>query len=1247
MNYYPDRIADDDYDDEISSCCSAEVEGGVAAVDPRTPNSSVALHHATRDEDQQPSAVGGSAHDNGSDGSALLVSSDREQDSKGECHAEEEALNFSHHTGHNTSQTASIRTTNDQEDQKHNPMAALIKNERNRRLGVRENADANNKNTPLPLPRSSSEIPAASNPGGVLGNIRGWFGGGGAGIHANQNGSQKPPTSASRRSSAPIIQAQNNSYLNRNASFQHEHRGSDHLPAESQLAKNISYNEEDEDSSSSSSDESSSDDSDYSSSQSSNASNSQRHGDADLTPQERARARAVRYLSNSCVDAGRKAKTASYVRGLERLDLKRKRDRYEKELDVVEAEMNKDRGLINDGEKDAISAMASKLVRELPRIQGADAGAGSDLGRGLVANESFMSYDEYADALNNDNSNFNDGTQQQPSLWENKEAVDVYVTSLHGRLKKALERTRALEKRLVVLEQAGDDIVSSLCEDLTEVTGHSNKAEARYVKKGKELQRKRRREELRHRGNIKQTERRVRTLEERLLVVSGVRKLEEQLLIGPQHIFDGSDSSNGDSSLGGDDEDDEILLEKKLSTIKAKNEQDKDQHGSEVDSIRRQCEQVKLRLSVARLVMEGDDNLREYIALLERLNPSTRHHKNGTSDDFNDQDFSGIHRDAIPSPPPSRITRARAKLLKVTHLERIYEQRLAVSKAFTDATINALDQELLDREDASQEMEVRCLNELVSIDSGIKDIVKEASDKLADLESEAHDLEDAIAACSAQKSIASINGIFGGNAISTESSKPATETAIPMENGSFSDRSLGEKDNGMQQLESGLTTDAHSAHVENDILDESEPSKPATEEAIPKGNESSSDSSIDDKCNGKQQVETDEIPNADSAHVEIDISDESKLPNPTTGETISMDKELYSERSIDGKKNDEEHADTDLISDSDSLQIENDIVDKSSLSDTQSSCDSMVKLPLSAYVIAADSIETTPCENTVSINQGIKSSDEVMEICDHDDKKSDDLFPNDMEDGSILPPQNEDVVKTENHFEGIETDIKNIDDIGVSSSDEQEGQTQFKPHAEANDELLATKPSSVVNDENDKNLAATAAHMSKDCKDRKNEIASELHDATVDRELPSHHMHENGAEKVEKLNTVDPEKNAVVEMLGRELKCTLAEYQTSFDLSSSRDRVEQLGYMNDLVLKMAKVRGMECHNNGSSGEIQLKSWSLKKSHHRSSEKERNEKKHSKKKKERRRRGKERKEKKKDGLVITLDGPDSHDHSLVW
>ena len=568
------------------------------------------------------------------------------------------------------------------------------------------------------IPRAQSHNEATAQ-GGVLGNIRGWFG-----------GATEP--SPERRSSAPVIKTQYNNPMHNSMN-------------------NLHNNDNDNYSSSSSDDGDSSSDSDYSSSGSSHASSRslQYGGDNDLTPQERARARALRYLSNSCVDAGRKSKTASYVRGLERLDLKRKRDRYEKELEIVESELNKDLGLINNRDIDAISKLAAEIVRELPCIQGADAGAGSN-----VVGKNFMSYDEYADAVDENSSD------ELSTIWKKKESVDLYVSSLQSRLHRALEHTRSLEKRLVVLEQAGDDIVSSLCEDLVDVTSQSNKNEARYVKKGKELQRKRRREEIRNRSKIKRAERRARKLEERLMVVSGVRDLEKQLEIDPQSFFEGDDSSMDSSSSGEkDDEDDEVLLEQKLTNIKAKNEIDKDQHVSEVESIRRQCEQLKLRLSVARLVMEGDDNLREYVALLERLNIRQQRKDSTHDSDYGDEDISRL-RTSIPPPPPI-ITRTRAKLLKVTHLGHIYEQRLAISKAFTDATINALDQELVERETASQKMEVRCLNELVIIDAGIKDIIKETTDKLVELDEEARELEDAVAACAAEKHITDLDAMFG------------------------------------------------------------------------------------------------------------------------------------------------------------------------------------------------------------------------------------------------------------------------------------------------------------------------------------------------------------------------------------------------------------------------------------------------------------------------------------------------------
>lgn len=605
----------------------------------------------------------------------------------------------------------------------------LIENERYRRLGTRgnNNTKVNNNRMPPPPPRRlSSELSntSSNNPGGVLGNIRGWFGGGGG------------------ASSAVAEYPLNNNHQSHAPNFQSNING---LPS----ARNTSFS--DDDSSSSFDNDTSSDDDSQSSSQSSSCDNNNDNSDrnnhtADLTPQERARARALRYLSDSCVDAGRKAKTSSYVWGLERLDLKRRRDRYEKELEIVEAEMNKDRGLLihnnnssSSNERDAIWTMAEILVSEVPRQGNADAAGGGVEENNVNGREKrFMKYDDYSD-----------------DIWENKDAVNVYVSSLQSRLKDAQERTRSLEKRLAVLEQAGDDIISSLCEDLADVTGQSNKVEAKYVKKGKELQRKRRREELLYRKKITQAELRVQKLEEKLILISGGHTNIDNQIISAN----GSDTTSNQDSTGfeNDDEYDEVILEKKLSAIKARNEEDKNQHMIEVESIRRQCEQLKLRLSVARLVMEGEDNLRDYIRLLEgQQRECARNNDYIDQDDFSDRDGN-----SIISIPPLHITRARAMLLKIGHLECIYEQRLSVSKAFTDATINALDQELIERESASQKMEVRCLNELLLIDLEIKDIIQVGKDKLDMLDAEAQELDDAISAYVAQIEIANIGDMFG------------------------------------------------------------------------------------------------------------------------------------------------------------------------------------------------------------------------------------------------------------------------------------------------------------------------------------------------------------------------------------------------------------------------------------------------------------------------------------------------------
>lgn len=666
--------------------------------------------------------------------------------------ADDISLRSSSRTRHNIQSTRFIHGVrsdimnedNDDDDSDGYVVDDLIENERYRRLGTRGNnntrAAKNNRNQPTPPPpppsrRLSSELPntSSNNPGGVLGNIREWFGGGGAPVasapHYSSDKAKKYPPNNNHQSHAPDRQSYNNNLH--------------------PTTQNTSLS--DDDSSSSFENNTSSDEDGESSSQSSSCDNNDKRkiiniSNAELTPQERARARALRYLSDSCVDAGRKAKTSSYVWGLERLDLKRRRDRYEKELEIVEAEMNKDRELLihnssKSNERDAIWTMAGILVSEIPRQGNADAGGGgveeNNVNNGRE--ERFMKYDDYSD-----------------NIWKNKDAVNVYASSLQSRLKDAQERTISLEKRLAVLEQTGDDIISSLCEDLADVTGQSNKIEAKYVKKGKELQRKRRREELLYRKKIVQAELRVQRLEETLTIISGgLTKIDDQIISAND-----SDTTSNHDSIGfeNDDEYDEVMLEKKLSTIKARNEEDKNQHMIEVESIRRQCEQLKLRLSVARLVMEGEDNLRDYMRLLE----GQQRMKCARNNDYIDQeDFSDKDGNSINPIPPLHITRARAMLLKIGHLECMYEQRLSVSKAFTDATINALDQELIERESASQKMEVRCLNELLLIDLEIKDIIQEGKDKLDMLDAEAQELDDAISACVAHNEIANIGDMLG------------------------------------------------------------------------------------------------------------------------------------------------------------------------------------------------------------------------------------------------------------------------------------------------------------------------------------------------------------------------------------------------------------------------------------------------------------------------------------------------------
>mmetsp|Transcript_25680 Transcript_25680/g.44864 ORF Transcript_25680/g.44864 Transcript_25680/m.44864 type:complete len:505 (+) Transcript_25680:3-1517(+) len=497
------------------------------------------------------------------------------------------------------------------------------------------------------------------------------------------------------------------------------------------------------------------------------------------------------------------------------------------------------------------------------------------------------------------------------------------------------------------------------------------------------------------------------------------------------------------------------------------------------------------------------------------------------------------------------------------------------------------------------------------------------------------------------------------------------------------DSTIDEKDmgNDVQQVETEQMSDADSSQAENGIVDESETSKPATGETIPVLNASSRERSIDET-----QVKAGLILDGDSCQVENDIVDESEPSKPATGRAISMDNESSS--LIDDRSNDKAQVETGLISGAESLQIENDIVDASSLPDTlQNSCDSIEKVPprysdldqhpwkrygsaLSAATDAgsfdADDIEA-PYENIVRINhdvEDLESSDEAIENGDHGYNNSGFSFSKETENDSPSPPQNEELVDTEKDFEETNeaktAKDKNIVANGVSSYDERDA-TQCKPQlecltdqvfsdVETNDKLLASNPSLIAVID----LAADVDHMPEVYKDGRNETTSELPSSNTDPDTDLRSgsiVHdeiietEDGDEKEEKLSSADPQKKAVVEMLGRELKCTLAEYQTSFDLSSSSERIEQLECMNDLVSKIAKVRwGIECPNNQSSGESELRSWSLKKSHRGSSDQERHEKKRSKsKKKKSRRRGNERKE-------VKTDAPDDElhlEHSLIW
>jgi hypothetical protein len=1083
------------------------------------------------------------------------------------------ALKFSLQSSCGESPSAIDVVANDTDEQNYNSMKALIQNERNRRLGVREHADTNNGQPPHQL-TSCIELPPSSNPVGVLGNIRGWFGGAGGAV---ASGSKSTPAKK-----APEISAQSS------APVSHTH---------SNKTNNSSDN-----SSSSSSDETSDDDDDHSSSQSSDASDR----NANLTPRERARARALRYLSDSCVDAGRKAKTASYVRGLERLDLKRRRDRYEKELEIVEAEMYKDRELKRYfEEKDVILSMAAVLVWEVPRTE-ADAGAGSGLGEDVTGNESFMAYEEYADAMS--------ANGRQPSPWDDKGAVEIYEFSLQSRLKDAQERTRSLDKRLGVLEQAGDDIISSLCEDLAEVTRHSSKVEARYVKKGKELQRRRRRHELLYRSRIKQAELRVRRLEERLLIVSGDQFLHDQI-IGANSC---DTSNDGSTSSDDDDENDEVLLEKKLSAIKVKNEQDKIQHKLEVESIRRQCEQLKLRLSVARLVMEGDDNLREYMALLERQR------KNCINNSFIDRDFSRSDRDPIPA-PPFQITRARAKLLKVAHLECIYEQRLSVSKAFTDATINALDQELLERESAAQKMEVRCLNELLLIDVEIKDIVQEASDKLSELESEANELEDATLACVAQNQTAGIGDLLAVYDTWTDQKEDAI---------AVNDDILIDGKNYVQQFE-----------FEEQISDVDSPA----DDGIADNELHKPDTSPRDKVKNNELVEHDSIADADTLKIGYNISDVKSLSSDDRHISFNaIDKYPHTDAGCFYKMNDDVGDEATRGFSSHELEVGN--LSSPQVENSYESGEAFLKLNKGVMNACIELRERDIADSEVSILEGKHA---VPQHHLKNETRS-----------TFASKQNVTAIYAS---EGSNDEL-NLPPFGISAN-----KTDIKVCSDNEDEHCDEKGKNPCTADSKKEAVLQSLERELNCTPAEQNATAE--DASEDSNnrlnLPLLHIPANETaikvctdngdehcdEKGKETRTPDSQREAVLQSLGRELNCTLAEYQTSYDSSTSHERVEQLNYMNDLVLAIAKVSGLRIENVDKTGTNlqRLKSWSYKKSRL-SSEREDRERKSSKRKKKkttRQHHGSVRNSKASEGLdrpepAIKLQSrPDSLDHSLVW
>ena len=486
----------------------------------------------------------------------------------------------------------------------------------------------------------------------------------------------------------------------------------------------------------------------------------------------------------------------------------------------------------------------------------------------------------------------------------------------------------------------------------------ANKTEAKYVKKGKELQRKSRREDIRQRRKIKQAHRRREALGERMMsLVEGGKT--------SKYSNAGGDVTDSDDEDG--NEHDEVALEQKLATIKAKNARDKEEHRAEVEAIRRQCEQLKLRLSVARLVMEGDDHLHDYMALLERVHPRGRTAGRRDAGAEGDGGRCAARRGAedVPSPPPARITRARAKLLKATHLSLILNQRLAVSKAFTDATIDSLEIELSERDNDRQKMEVKCLNDLMLIDSRMKEVVREGRDKVAELEAEARGLEEAIANFTAEKSVTSVNTMFECDNAALESRRLTPEESTLVDDESSSGRSVEEEEEEEEdededededgQDETGPTTNATSPNLVNGIQDKSEIQRPETGEAVLALDESSDEMSIDDEDDQEEQVDIQRI----SSNMSIDDGyGEAQL-----------------ESDAESESDDESHVE--------SLQSEKIRTDVSSLQTSrQNLCESAESLPLSAIDVDNEDGDCSKgsdkkyVEDSVSFDEGTQQGDD-------------------------------------------------------------------------------------------------------------------------------------------------------------------------------------------------------------------------------------------------------------------------------